>query len=176
MQIAVNILTNMLVILLNLAFNLYITPLYINKLGLGVYGYVGVITNFISFLLFVFFKDTKKYSKYILIFSLLAAGGMASGGIIRILGFISSFGLSSDQGMSYLSGWLNATTRLGFLITYFVVFVIYLILFIERRYRKKHMVLPVTKDSISENLLAYIFTIGIMLPLLYVNVTFDRLF
>lgn len=50
MQIAVNILTNMLVILLNLAFNLYITPLYINKLGLGVYGYVGVITNFISFL------------------------------------------------------------------------------------------------------------------------------
>ena len=50
MQIAVNILTNILVIFLNLAFNLYVTPLYINKLGLGVYGYIGVITNFISFL------------------------------------------------------------------------------------------------------------------------------
>lgn len=130
----------------------------------------------LTFLLFVFCKDTKKYSKYILIFSLLAAGGMASGGIIRILGFITSFGLSSDQGMSYLSGWLNATTRLGFLITYFVVFVIYLVLFMERSYRKKHMALQIIQNGISENLLAYIFTIGIMLPLLYVNVTFDRLF
>ena len=50
MQIAVNILTNILVIILNLVFNLYITPLYVNKLGLSIYGYVGVITNFISFL------------------------------------------------------------------------------------------------------------------------------
>lgn len=50
MQIAVNIITNILVILLNLVFNLYITPLYINKLGLDVYGYIGVITNLISFL------------------------------------------------------------------------------------------------------------------------------
>lgn len=131
---------------------------------------------FFTFLLFVFFKNAKRYSMYILIFSLLAAGVMVSGGVNGILGYISALGLSSDQGMSYLSSWGDATTKLGFLLTYFVVFVIYLILFIERRYRKKHMVLPVTKDSISENLLAYIFTIGIMLPLLYVNVTFDRLF
>mgnify|MGYP000840719704 CR=1 FL=1 len=135
----------------------------------------------LTFLLFVFFKDTKKYSRYMLIFSLLAAGGMAaggmaSGGIIRILELISSFGLSSDQGMSYLLGWLDTTTRLGFLITYFVVFIIYLILFMERSYRKKHMALQITQNGISENLLAYIFTIGIMLPLLYVNVNFDRLF
>ena len=134
------------------------------------------IFYFFTFLLFVFFKDAKRYSMYILIFSLLAAGVMVSSGVNSILGYISALGLSSDQGMSYLSSWGDATTKLGFLLTYFVVFVIYLILFIEWRYRKKHMVLPVTKDSISENLLAYIFTIGIMLPLLYVNVTFDRLF
>lgn len=135
-----------------------------------------VIFYFFTFLLFVFFKKAKKYSMYIFLFSLIAAGCMAFGGIKSILGYISTFGLSSNQGINYLSSWGDATTRLGFLITYFVVFVIYLFLFIERRYRKKHIVLQAAKSSISENLLAYIFTIGIMLPLLYVNVTFDRLF
>lgn len=134
------------------------------------------IFYFFTFLLFAFFKNAKKYSMYIIIFSLLAAGVMISGGVNGILGYISALGLSSDQGMNYLSTWGDATTKLGFLLTYFVVFVIYFILFIERRYRKKHIASLAMKDSISEDLLAYIFTIGIMLPFLYVNVTFDRLF
>lgn len=50
MQIALNIITNILVILLSIVFNFFITPLYIHELGLEVYGYIGVITNFISFL------------------------------------------------------------------------------------------------------------------------------
>lgn len=50
MQTVINIISNIFVIILNFIFNVSITPVYIHKLGLGVYGYIGVITNFISFL------------------------------------------------------------------------------------------------------------------------------
>lgn len=50
MQIFVNMISGILVIILNVVFNLYITPLYIRNLGMDAYGYIGVITNFISFL------------------------------------------------------------------------------------------------------------------------------
>lgn len=48
-QIAINLSTNLISMALSMGINFWITPILINKLGLSAYGYIGIITNLISF-------------------------------------------------------------------------------------------------------------------------------
>lgn len=48
-QITINLVTNILVMFFTMGINFIITPILVNKLGFSAYGYIGIITNLISF-------------------------------------------------------------------------------------------------------------------------------
>lgn len=48
-RIGINVITNLIAMILSLLINFFLTPILTNRLGMGAYSYVGIITNVLSF-------------------------------------------------------------------------------------------------------------------------------
>jgi hypothetical protein len=139
-------------------------------LFLAVFIHFSVVFYLGAFLLYLSFKGRQYYFIKILLITIICMFLFSEIGLGSILSIGSTLGMLGNDN-EYLSRWFEQGTRLGFLIPFLEVFFIiapYLLLQNKERIEEE-------RNTFRE-LKLFMYTIVLTLPLLFLNVTFTRLF
>jgi hypothetical protein len=124
----------------------------------------------VAFFLYLILKGKKYYLIGILLITGMSFVFVSGIGLSIFLSMGSALGMLGNDN-EYLSGWMDRNTRLGFLIPFLDVFFIAIPYWLLYN-RKKFEGVQNTFNQLG----LFMCTVVLMLPLLYLNVTFTRLF
>lgn len=123
-------------------------------------------------LLFHFFGESRRYFTFMILFGISATYILNSVGMGNLFLMVANLGLTTDEG--YLGAWGDGAMRMGFLVPFAWVGVYGLFLYFARFGRRK----AISSRALMQDtaMIRFLSTVVLLLPLLYINVTFDRLF